>query len=133
MKPAQFPAALIQGLGRDLDRVVDRRPPPAQSLQHPTRLSSATAAKFGYYKRRGRQLGGNGLGILPQQTFICPEQAVLGQDRDDIKKRGAHLIIEILRRNFFLAFFRQAAAHISGKLSDSILRLRCSEHSSPRS
>ena len=96
MEPAQFPGALVQGLGRDLDRVIDRWLPPGQSLQHPTRLPAAPAAKFNCHQGPGRQLSRNGLGILPQQTFIGTEQAVLGHDGDDLEKRGAYFIVEVL-------------------------------------
>src|ERR1700684_340141 len=106
---------------RDINRKISHWLARRERFENRSRLRSAAAAKFrnNYGQRKPvDDLGG----VFTQKACSRTAQSVLRQKTYRLEKRRAHLVIEILRREFLLRRFRQARAHLRRKIHDGRFR-----------
>src|ERR1700677_985518 len=87
----------------------------AQRFEHPTGFLSAAAAQFSDRDRR-RESCHDVFRMPAQKALIGASQTIFGKDADDLEKRGSNAVIQVFRRQFFLARLGQTYAHIGGKI-----------------
>src|SRR5690348_10254959 len=130
--PELLPAAR-KSRSRNVDGIVRHRLAARKRFENPARFRSASGAKFCDGHGR-RQTIHNFFRVALEQTCARARKPVLWQKRNHFEKRGAHFVIEIFRRKFFLSSFGEPRANIGGKIrarvaQDAVrVNSRCAGH-----
>ena len=108
---AQFLLAAEERAAGNVDRVIIHALPAGQGLEQPARLLAASASQFRNNHGAGHAL--DNFARVSVQACACPRgQAILRQHADHIEERGTHLVVQILRRKFFLSRVAEPHHHI---------------------
>ena len=95
----------------DFNWVIESGLATRDGFENPASFFAAAAAEFGDVrgKRRARD---HFAGVAAEQARVRAGKAVLRQKADGFEERGANLVVKIFGKNFTLAGFGEACAHV---------------------
>jgi len=123
----QLPFAHDESRARYFDGIIRGTLASTERFERPARLSATATAQLRYRNRPGKPFH-DLIRIAPQQTFVGPRVAVLGQSADHFIKGRADIVIQILRRKFLLSSPEKPGTNVGGEVVRGIARDPVNEH-----
>ena len=104
----------------------------AERLQQPARFLAATAAQFGHDPGILEPVDDVD-GVAPEKPLVGARQAVFREHADDFKQCGADVVVQVFRREFFLAEVGKPGTDVGGELVQRVGIDSVGQHKSLRS
>src|SRR5271166_795921 len=117
---AEFAFAHDQSGAGNLDGIITSALAAAECLENLAGFLTASTSEFSH-REWSRQALDNVAAVAAQQALIGASQSVLRQVADHLEQRRAYIVVQVFRRQFLLARFSEAGAHIGG---EGIARVR---------